>query len=169
MAMSLMCSFDPLCNGDKCSVQTDSWRRLLSVTFTASTAIFLPYTKNIGQFVQKTRKPSLEVANLTQRSRQAIGKSCKCYVQFFVHLWYCVFWWFKMSTSLRNITYIHSHEELFFILWSWSYSMTLSFKYDLVRVEVNQDANAKYAIQRSLQRLSSRHTRVPDRLLYLDY
>jgi len=47
--------------------------------------------------------------------------------------------------------------------------MTLSFKYDLVRVEVNQDANAKYAIQSSLQRLSSRHTRVPDRLLYLDY
>jgi len=80
--MSLMCSFDPLCNGDSVV-----YKQTLVVDFCRLHSqrrrrFFLPYTKNIGQFVQKTRKPSLEVANLTQRSRQAIGKSCKCYVQF---------------------------------------------------------------------------------------
>lgn len=69
--MSLMCSFDPLCNGDSVV-----YKQTLVVDFCRLHSqrrrrFFLPYTKNIGQFVQKTRKPSLEVANLTQRSRQA--------------------------------------------------------------------------------------------------
>ena len=53
MAMSLMCSFDPLCNGDSVV-----YKQTLVVDFCRLHSqrrrrFFLPYTKNIGQFVQK--------------------------------------------------------------------------------------------------------------------